>query len=430
MSLTDPPLHHLEVERVRSGSVGTVDSSSDDVDAGELSTLCELFPDEEVDDLKGDLLRYGSLQGAVDGVLNRIDRMKREYNETGPAVVYLNIYNLAAERAFDRVGIGLYHTGVEVYGKEWGFGGSSDPEHYNTTGVFWVVPKTAASNFTKQLVLGEINMSHYELYTNVIRKLQAKWTIGDYHVMKRNCNHFSDYFCGVLNVKRPPPWVNRAARWGDTLVPDRVVNYFLNKEEVPEARRDEMMLKKKERRKKNRKRFWQKTQPDIVGEYDGVEFRVGDKVRYSVVAGVKGPEETGHTTQVLGEPPVKGMVILGAVDGKWDVVKLHYPRQTFREIGSFNPVTLGPFESTCHVSYLQHDTGTPPSSPTSPGDVVNPPESHELFTAEAAELAVILPQHPLYVIQQALADHNGDMQLALDVILSMPQPGEEGVEIE
>eukprot|EP01064_Diplonema_japonicum_P026247 TRINITY_DN3765_c0_g4_i1.p1 TRINITY_DN3765_c0_g4~~TRINITY_DN3765_c0_g4_i1.p1 ORF type:complete len:418 (+),score=51.97 TRINITY_DN3765_c0_g4_i1:60-1313(+) len=412
---------HLDVYRDRSGSLASISS---EVDESELTMLGEMFPNEAEDELKEFLVRHGTAAGAAEGLLMKSESIKEEYPGEGPAVAYLNIYNLASEKSLDKVGIGLYHTGIELYGKEWGFGGSSDPEHQAMTGVFWIQPKTATPHFMKQIVLGETRLSQMDLYLSVIKPIQTEWTINTYHVMKRNCNHFSDFFCQSLNLKRPPAWVNRAARWGDTLVPDRLVNYFLNREEVPEAvPRAESKLK--ERKRKNKKRFWQKAQPEIVGEYEGVVYRIGDNVKYSIVAGVKEPAETGHTKQVFGEPPVRGMVIIGAVEGKWDVVKLHYPRQVFREVGTFDQVTLGPFESTCHVSYLQKEEDEGRRSPSPP-----PPPSRKdpraNYSIKVSELSAILPYHSEDTLYQALTDNHGDAQLALDAILSSPMPRNPG----
>ena len=156
-----------------------------------------------------------------------------EYPGEGPTVAYLNVYNLAPDRGFDKIGMGVYHSGLEVYGKEWGFGGGTiDTEQ---TGVFWTHPKEAMDSFFKRIELGSVCLSHLDLYRTVLKPAKDSWKMRDYHLMQKNCNHFCSHLAKELGLKKIPAWVNRAARWGDAIVPSPVIRYLLKEAAPPQA---------------------------------------------------------------------------------------------------------------------------------------------------------------------------------------------------
>ncbi|KAF4716828.1 hypothetical protein FOZ62_018740, partial [Perkinsus olseni] len=45
-------------------------------------------------------------------------------------------------------------------------------------------------------------------------KLRDEFRGDSYHVVKKNCNHFSDAFCRAILGRALPAWVNRLAWWG------------------------------------------------------------------------------------------------------------------------------------------------------------------------------------------------------------------------
>ncbi|KAE8718784.1 hypothetical protein F3Y22_tig00109987pilonHSYRG00012 [Hibiscus syriacus] len=98
--------------------------------------------------------------------------------------VILNVYDLTPYNNYTYwFGFGIYHSGIEVHGKEYGFGAHDFP----ISGVFEVEPRSCPA-------------SEYH---------------GDtYHLISKNCNHFTDDMAHRLTGKSIPGWVNRMARLG------------------------------------------------------------------------------------------------------------------------------------------------------------------------------------------------------------------------
>lgn len=69
----------------------------------------------------------------------------------------------------------------------------------------------------KSLHMGQIDMSQSELDTLII-SLGEKYTGASYHLMGRNCNHFSAELISILCNKTVPGWINRLAGFGKSCV--------------------------------------------------------------------------------------------------------------------------------------------------------------------------------------------------------------------
>eukprot|EP01063_Lacrimia_lanifica_P038993 TRINITY_DN8435_c0_g1_i1.p1 TRINITY_DN8435_c0_g1~~TRINITY_DN8435_c0_g1_i1.p1 ORF type:complete len:451 (+),score=150.17 TRINITY_DN8435_c0_g1_i1:80-1432(+) len=351
----------------------------------EVRAMMGMFPGLDYKEVAAVVTRYrGDQERIVEELLEVQEDEEREWAGEGPVKVYLNVYNLAPERSLDKLGIGVFHSGIEIYGKEWGFGGSSEAEHADLTGVFWVDPRSALVHFFKQIELGTVHKSQREIRNTIIKPLQAKWKIGTYHVIQNNCNHFATILSRCLGVKAPPPWVNRAARIGDAVVPNRVINYFLKGNLPPPQAPEDTPVKSRaikdiesgkatpqrqrgrstasasssQARNASRSRKKLKNEGQIVGEWAGQLFHIGDTVRYAHMGGHKYPDETDHPVKVYGDYPVRGMTITAADDNLTGVVSLCYPRQRFVEVDTGEAVILGPFRSKCNLSCLEHDDGS------------------------------------------------------------------------
>jgi hypothetical protein len=126
--------------------------------------------------------------------------------------VYLNVYDLQ-EGINDRThwaGVGAYHSGVEVLGEEWSFGHT--PE--DRSGVFSISPRSAEGcKFRQAILMGTTTAPHREIRA-VLDRLTEKFWGPTYHIVARNCNHFSDEFCRELLGVPVPRWVNRLAFLG------------------------------------------------------------------------------------------------------------------------------------------------------------------------------------------------------------------------
>jgi hypothetical protein len=157
--------------------------------------------------------------------LRRQDRFKkmREKNVCGPAAgsksnnssspvpVYLNVYDLTPLNGyFYWIGIGIYHSGIEAHGAEYAFGAHD----YPTSGVFEVEPRHCPGfRFRSSLPLGTTDLSPLE-FRSFIEKCADEYCGDTYHLIARNCNHFTDDLCQRLMGKPIPGWVNRLARIG------------------------------------------------------------------------------------------------------------------------------------------------------------------------------------------------------------------------
>lgn len=105
---------------------------------------------------------------------------------------------------------GAFHTGVEVYGREWSFGMTPD----DSSGVVGHAPcKNSDHAFRETLCMGYTNLSDRQVRV-LIEKLRWEWRGSTYNVLSRNCHNFTDTLCQKLGVARLPSWVNTLASTG------------------------------------------------------------------------------------------------------------------------------------------------------------------------------------------------------------------------
>jgi len=125
--------------------------------------------------------------------------------------VKLHVYDLTKQLndKFWKFGLGIFHSGVEVGGKEyWYFG-----HEYNFTGVIILEPGiTVIGNMIKRnsYSLGYTKLTGTEIQ-QILDNLTNSYKGNTYHPIKRNCNHFSQEFCKSLLGKNIPKFINRAA---------------------------------------------------------------------------------------------------------------------------------------------------------------------------------------------------------------------------
>lgn len=132
-------------------------------------------------------------------------------NKKNSSMVYLNVYDLTPANNYLYVFVvGIFHSGIEVHGMEYGFGA----HEYPTSGVFEVQPRSCPGFiFRRSILLGSTDMSYSE-FRSFIERLSAKYHGDTYHLIAKNCNHFTDEVCQQLTGKAIPAWVNRLARVG------------------------------------------------------------------------------------------------------------------------------------------------------------------------------------------------------------------------
>ncbi|CAG8577179.1 2913_t:CDS:10, partial [Paraglomus occultum] len=133
--------------------------------------------------------------------------------------VYLNVYDMLPGSAVTAVGywmgFGVFHTGVEVLGVEYNFGGHD----YDASGVFRMKPRLGPPNVTykESIFMGYTKLNKEDVVKRM-DELSKEWKGNSYNLLLRNCNHFTSEACRILVGKRAPGWINRAAKLG-TLFP-------------------------------------------------------------------------------------------------------------------------------------------------------------------------------------------------------------------
>ncbi|XAR50490.1 hypothetical protein NMG60_11004832 [Bertholletia excelsa] len=129
----------------------------------------------------------------------------------GSVPVLLNVYDLTSVNGYAYwLGLGVYHSGVEVHGVEYAFGA----HEYPTTGIFEGEPrKCEGFTFRKAILVGWTEKGPLEV-RRVMEQLAGVYKGNAYNLITKNCNHFCNDACLKLTGKPIPSWVNRLARIG------------------------------------------------------------------------------------------------------------------------------------------------------------------------------------------------------------------------
>ncbi|KAG9456260.1 hypothetical protein H6P81_000768 [Aristolochia fimbriata] len=131
--------------------------------------------------------------------------------KTGAVPVYLNVYDLTPINGYAYwLGLGIYHSGVQVHDVEYAFGA----HEYPTTGIFEGEPRQCPGfTFRKSILIGRTDLGPREVRA-FMEKLAEEYTGNTYHLITKNCNHFCNDACLRLTGKPIPRWVNRLAKIG------------------------------------------------------------------------------------------------------------------------------------------------------------------------------------------------------------------------
>ncbi|KAH9393378.1 Desumoylating isopeptidase 2 [Tyrophagus putrescentiae] len=129
--------------------------------------------------------------------------------------VYLNVYDMASasiNQYSSSLGVGIYHTGVEIYEIEYAYGGH--PLDYS--GIFEIQPKDVESlgeetfRFKESILIGHTDFNNDDI-RQMVKEMGKDYKGDKYHLLHRNCNHFSETFIKTLCGKKMPSWINRLA---------------------------------------------------------------------------------------------------------------------------------------------------------------------------------------------------------------------------
>ncbi|EOA18383.1 hypothetical protein CARUB_v10006919mg [Capsella rubella] len=172
----------------------------------------------------------------------------RRKKKSGSVPVYLNVYDLTPMNVYGYwLGIGIYHSGLEVHGVEYGYGAHEK----SSSGIFEVEPKKCPGfTFRKSILVGETEMRAKEVRT-FMEKLAEEYQGNKYNLITRNCNHFCNHVCLKLTQKSIPSWVNRLARIG--FLCNCVLPACLNETKVKRVGRDGKLVEGENTKKKKKK---------------------------------------------------------------------------------------------------------------------------------------------------------------------------------
>lgn len=128
------------------------------------------------------------------------------------APVRLNVYDMYWLNDYAAtLGVGIFHSGVEVYGVEYAYGGHP----FAFSGVFENSPQDAEElgenfKFRQSILLGETDFTAGDV-RHMVQLLGHEYRGDKYHLISKNCNHFTSALAKTLTGNDIPGWINRLA---------------------------------------------------------------------------------------------------------------------------------------------------------------------------------------------------------------------------
>lgn len=125
--------------------------------------------------------------------------------------LYLNVYDLTPINGYLYwFGLGIYHSAVEAHGVEYAFGAHD----FSSSGIFEVAPQSCPGfQFRRRIKLGTTQLSSKD-FKEFMKQIASEYSGNTYHLMVKNCNHFSNDVSTRLTGYSIPGWVNRLAKVG------------------------------------------------------------------------------------------------------------------------------------------------------------------------------------------------------------------------
>jgi hypothetical protein len=157
----------------------------------------------------------------VGKTLAAVDEAEERCRRSEWSFVYCNVYDLGTDR---RVGFlnsatqhvlgvgGIFHTGIEVYGREYMYGIDADDAASEASGVAACSPKRCLNHtFRTSECVGLTGYSRSDV-ESILGWISGSWPSKAYRLFGPNCVTFSRDLCRELGVDSPPAWVDALAR--------------------------------------------------------------------------------------------------------------------------------------------------------------------------------------------------------------------------
>mmetsp|Transcript_7920 Transcript_7920/g.11231 ORF Transcript_7920/g.11231 Transcript_7920/m.11231 type:complete len:269 (-) Transcript_7920:393-1199(-) len=118
---------------------------------------------------------------------------------------YLNIYDLVKYNPYVHcLGLGAYHTGIEINGVEWSYGHTE-----RGTGVYPCLPGSHPNATLRERIdLGDLDLTIHQV-AECLERLRPPFAGFRYHLLYMNCNHFTAAFYHELTSRSAPSYINR-----------------------------------------------------------------------------------------------------------------------------------------------------------------------------------------------------------------------------
>ncbi|KAK9145043.1 hypothetical protein Sjap_004946 [Stephania japonica] len=140
-----------------------------------------VFDEHIVDDKDLTTKRLRELKLVLQGLQSEKKRNPRF------APVYLNVYDLhPINGSIHWLGLGLYHSGIQVHGVEYEFGGHDSP----STGIFRGKPRECPGlTLRKSILIERTDLGPHEVH-KFMEELSKSYTGTSNNLITKNCNHF------------------------------------------------------------------------------------------------------------------------------------------------------------------------------------------------------------------------------------------------
>mmetsp|Transcript_15775 Transcript_15775/g.29494 ORF Transcript_15775/g.29494 Transcript_15775/m.29494 type:complete len:216 (+) Transcript_15775:138-785(+) len=173
-----------------------------------------------------------------------------------PSNFLSKVANFFHEKIMTPTGFGTYHTSLDVGGFNYSFAATSGATSgiTKTKAIDPTSPQALSScppgvTYTESLILSSSSPSPSSL-SKILNSLSKTFTPTSYHLLNRNCNHFTEALTLSLNLPSYPPYLNRCARTGTLLIKHEICDV---KKEASLASGNKVTTEEDVRRKNKKK---------------------------------------------------------------------------------------------------------------------------------------------------------------------------------